>query len=562
MTLALWAAFGCTKGSAGADAAPPTAAPQAAAAPASVTPGSGGPGVAGPASAEAGAKAPAPRRRTVLVVGPHPDDEVMVAGGRARAAVTAGDRVKLVLVTNGDSEMSPAHGLRRQGESVAAAKVLGLSEQDVVFLGYGDQTLIDMWKSTDGAKVFTSAAGQSATYGERGLGGTDYHRRRTGSPAPYSRDALLGDLKALIAEFQPDEIYTVNDWDYHPDHYAAVAFLTEALVAVRRAGGATNAALNQSMVWQPTDCGPRYWPPQGGEPPFPPYPKPGCLDDTNLEWERIVRYPVPPEMQRPGEDRNMKSEAILSYASQASDFLLSFARKDEFFWRTDFGHDLALTARVSASSETSSWPAAKAADGFIDTRRCWVATDRAGAWIQLDWDASVRLGQVSLHGLLDAKEDAGAGRLTFSDGSAIDVGRLPPKGRVLPVTFPPKVVKWVRFTFTATAERAGLSEIFALGAPAASTANIPPHFVKGPVASPAAIRAAQTSTLSVEAHDLDGDQLQYQWIADGGSIRGSGPTATFTAPAVRAATTFTITVRISDGRGGVAENSAFVTASP
>src|ERR1700741_1270027 len=78
--------------------------------------------------------------KTILVFGPHPDDETLVAGGLVLAAVLAGDTVKMIVVTNGDLSGVDA-GLRRQAESVAAEQVLGLTEQDVIFLGYPEGSL-------------------------------------------------------------------------------------------------------------------------------------------------------------------------------------------------------------------------------------------------------------------------------------------------------------------------------------------------------------------------------------------------------------------------------------
>src|SRR6267143_6247053 len=71
--------------------------------------------------------------KTIMIFAPHPDDEALIAAGRMRAAVTAGDTGKVVVVTNGDINGVQA-GLTREGESVAAAQLLGLTEQDVIFL--------------------------------------------------------------------------------------------------------------------------------------------------------------------------------------------------------------------------------------------------------------------------------------------------------------------------------------------------------------------------------------------------------------------------------------------
>jgi len=102
-----------------------------------------------------------------------------------------------------------------------------------------------------------------------------------------------------------------------------------------------------------------------------------------------------------------------------------------------------------------------------------------------------------------------------------------------------------------------------LGVPAQSTANVAPHFLEGPGGnSDNAILSAQTANFSVVAHDLNGDAVQYEWSADGGTIQGSGATAVFTPPAVTQITVFTISARIFDGRGGSTTSVGFVTVTP
>lgn len=504
--------------------------------------------------------------RSILVVGPHPDDETLLGGGRTRAAVLAGDSVHVVVVTNGDIN-GTAEGLSRQGESVAAAQALGVSEQDVVFLGYGDQLLETLWNSASGSQVYRSAAGQTATYGNRGLGGMDFHRWRTGQAGPYSRDAILDDFKALVTTFQPDEIYTVSVIDDHPDHAAAARFLTEALIALRREGVPVNAGLNQSIVWAPYANGGCYgdWPPPGSGPlPYPPFPPPQCVGPgTTFDWEMVQHEPVPADMQAPSPSANTKWLALQAYASQFNDFLSSFVRKDEFFWHFDHAHNLASVAQVTTSSD---YPAAlgekaHAVDGFADLDHEWKSQEGNGAWIQLGWTSPVRLAQVSLYDRLDRADNVLAGTLSFSDGSTIAVGALPTWGKPLVVTFAPRTVDWVRFTLDRVAgSTPGLAEVEVLGVPAAFAGNVAPHFVRGPLASPAAIDSSQTSTLTVQAHDLDGDPLTYEWWADVGSVDGQGASAVYTPPPAGQSVA-TVSVRISDGRGGSAVNSAFVSVT-
>jgi LmbE family N-acetylglucosaminyl deacetylase len=491
--------------------------------------------------------------RTIMIISPHPDDEALMSAGRIRAAVEAGDTVKVVVVTNGDIG-GVERGLQRQGESVAAAELLGLTEEDVIFLGYPDGSMMQIHGAASPGEVITSAAGQTQTYGNRGLGGMDFHRFFFGSPGPYNRATVEEDLRTLLGHFRPDEVVTVSHFDTHPDHHATALFVIEALAELKRTGAAPATKLHQGIVWPDS---PDTWPGAGGCEPSASFPPPQA--DNQLEWKRVQRSLVP---------ALLKCQAIQAYASSVTQHLLSFARKDEFFWTSDFGANLALAAQVTASSEASgSQGGMKAVDGLIDgaphdAAREWVsAGEHSGAWIELAWPAPVSLAQVNLHDRPLGGENVLAGSLWFSDGSSIAVGALPPDGKALPVTFAPKTVTWVRFTIEQSeGTAAGLSEIQALGLQ--SSANVPPHFLEGPGGdSDKRVRATETASLSVLAHDLNGDPLQYQWSADAGSIAGNGASALFTAPAVTQTTVVTITAQVLDGRGGSARNIGFVTVT-
>ena len=491
--------------------------------------------------------------KTILVFGPHPDDESIIAAGTVQAAVAAGHTVKIVVVTNGDFN-GVERGLARQGDSVAGAQVLGLTEQDVIFLGYPDGSLLTIYNAPSPTDIITSNAGQTQTYGNRGKDGMDYHRARFGSPGPYNRVTMEQDFRTLIAELRPDEIYTVHHFDTHGDHQAVALLVTEALAALKRADATLSTKLYSGMVWVPSHETPT-WPDVGGCAPNTPFSPPQM--QTQLEWKRALRATVL---------ANIKCQAINAYVNAVNDWLRSFARKDEFFWLNDFGANLAMTAQVTASSESTSQGRMRAVDGFVDgaphdAAREWVSGGQlAGAWLQLDWAAPVSVAQINLYDRPLGGENVTAGTLTFSDGTSIAVGALPADGRLLPVTFAPKTVTWIRFTVNqAEGSAAGLSEIQVLG----STGNVAPHFLAGPGDdSDKSIISSETASFSVQAHDLNGDAVQYEWSADGGTIAGSGASAVFTPPSVTQSSVFTITARILDGRGGAASNVGFVTVAP
>ncbi len=72
--------------------------------------------------------------------------------------------------------------------------------------------------------------------------------------------------------------------------------------------------------------------------------------------------------------------------------------------------------------------------------------------------------------------------------------------------------------------------------------------------------AAGSGEIRVVAHDPNGDELSYEWQASGGDISGQGQVAIWTAP--DSPGTYTITVRVTDGRGGETEMQLSLAVQP
>jgi LmbE family N-acetylglucosaminyl deacetylase len=103
--------------------------------------------------------------KTILIVAPHPDDEALCCSGIIDTATERGDTVYVVVLTNGDAFQS---GLQREGETVTAMGLLGVPEQQIIFLGYGDGLTLTLYESNNPNQVYKSLADVSATYGNRG----------------------------------------------------------------------------------------------------------------------------------------------------------------------------------------------------------------------------------------------------------------------------------------------------------------------------------------------------------------------------------------------------------
>lgn len=128
-----------------------------------------------------------------VVLAPHPDDELIGAGGAMLAHIARGQQPQIIHVTSGERTTGLAHlhpaerpGIR-EAEALAAAARLGMSESQVTFLRLPD-------------------------------GGVD-------ADNPHHVDALA----AALATLQPDLVYAPWPLDPHRDHVAVTGVLARAL---------------------------------------------------------------------------------------------------------------------------------------------------------------------------------------------------------------------------------------------------------------------------------------------------------------------------------------------
>ena len=77
------------------------------------------------------------------------------------------------------------------------------------------------------------------------------------------------------------------------------------------------------------------------------------------------------------------------------------------------------------------------------------------------------------------------------------------------------------------------------------------------VALPVSVTPGGSATVTCIATDPDSDAVSYTWTFTGGSMSGTGSTITWVAPS--AANTYVVTVSVSDGKGGVANDSVAIS---
>ncbi len=144
---------------------------------------------------------------SVLVLAPHPDDEVLGAAGVMAETLRHGGRAAVIVATDGalgaKRERGPRLAATRQGETRRAMGRLGLGPGDVGFLGYADGGLAVAWDEQWRAA-----------------------RRDAGEvSATELVDALRGEIRSRA----PRAVVLPMPLDRHPDHAALGRF---AMLAV------------------------------------------------------------------------------------------------------------------------------------------------------------------------------------------------------------------------------------------------------------------------------------------------------------------------------------------
>jgi LmbE family N-acetylglucosaminyl deacetylase len=273
----------------------------------------GAPSQAGPTLPPLGATT------ALLVVAPHPDDEILCCAGVIQRVAHAGGTVSIVWITSGDgSELDllliehrlwPSAtklrelALRRMQEARAASAGLGVAPPGQLFLGYPDRglaALLAEHHDTPYSSPFTGAA--QVPYAAALFPGH-----------PYTGAQLERDFEAVLDQVRPNLILAPSPRDAHPDHRAAG--LLAGTVGARR-------GLAPAL---------RYWIVHGGEG----WPSPRAL------MPGIPLFPPPRsagqeltvfELQAPEEDRML--QALRAYDTQMrtiGPFLLAFVRSTELF---------------------------------------------------------------------------------------------------------------------------------------------------------------------------------------------------------------------------------------
>lgn len=275
-------------------------------------------------------------RADILVIAPHPDDDIITSAGLTARARAAGETVWVVYMTNGDV-LGMASGLTREDEAVTAQAYLGVPEDHMIFLGYPDgglQALHGDYFASNTA--YTGPSGLNTTFGARGLGHMDYHRYLTGASAANNGTNVRNDLASVLSNYRPNHIFVTSEFDQHPDHSTTHTFLIDALALLASSSPSYNPTVHKTIVWNNTS--------NQAEWPAAPNPTvnftepPNLLSRTGLVWAQRESLQVPLTAQIMPALVNIKAKAINAHQTQGgytgsnNGYISGFLHKDEFFW--------------------------------------------------------------------------------------------------------------------------------------------------------------------------------------------------------------------------------------
>lgn len=319
----------------------------------------------------------------ILILAPHPDDEINVAGNMILNLAAAKAEVFVAYSTNGDFKDSAE--IRAQ-EAVAALKILGVPRERIIFLGYGDGHKLSDTPTK-------SPAGHSETYAAENF--VDYAKKIFGRHSSYTRQNFKRDLKSLLLELRANIIFCV-DFDSHDDHRTLSILFEEALGEILSERSDYRPEIYKKLAYATAfTAAPDFYAPNLLETKKP---KVGetdtydfdLIDRANYVWENRVRFPV--TNFRTILKDNPLAEAIFAHKSQRNEWnALRILNSDEIFFerRTD---SQTFSAKVTATSGDAS----KVRDFKIFGENIWKPTGKDK--IIFEWAEAVQVQRIVIYG--------------------------------------------------------------------------------------------------------------------------------------------------------------------
>ncbi len=387
--------------------------------------------------------------KKVLVLAPHPDDELLIAGALIYTLKKKKYDITVAYFTGDDS--LAGRGMVRMREALGALRVLGIRKDHIVFLGYGNN-----WK--DGRHLYNmpedkaavSYAGKRETYGLADH--PEYCMLKYGKHHTYTRQNAKADIQALIVDIHADLLICV-DFDSHADHRALSLLFEEAMGEILRTDETYQPIVLKKFAYAGMNSAKwdYYYSPMLET-------QPGYVserldqrfecDNPVFRWEDRIQLNVHRRTRTRHISSNILYKAAREHKSQAFDRRVgTFANADMAYWqrRTD---SISYRARVTATSGR-----AKYVNDFkmIDCPNVLSGADESVeilgdcAWIPdeddsrpalfMDFENPVRISMVHLYENFLPGENIIKAQLLFDSGMAVAVDAIDHKGRKTEIVF-------------------------------------------------------------------------------------------------------------------------------
>ena len=288
----------------------------------------------------------------ILVLAPHQDDEINVAGAMILNLKKARAEIFVAFTTNGDFEIDAKI---RSNEANTSLAILGIKPDHIIFLGYGDT-----FNNTGKPHIFnaqtptTSPANHNETYSAGDF--TDYAFKKRGTHSSYTRQNFFNDLKDLILDIQADVIFCV-DFDKHADHRTLSLIFEEVIAEILKTENNNyKPEIYKKFAYANSFTAIRdFYSDNLLETKRPSTVTTesydfDIIDHANYSWFNRVRFPIAENCRKTLIAKNPLARAIFAHKSQRNEWnALGILNSDEIFFerRTD---NLIYSAKIKTTS--------------------------------------------------------------------------------------------------------------------------------------------------------------------------------------------------------------------
>lgn len=372
----------------------------------------------------------------VMIIVPHQDDELLMASSVIRNSVLEGKEVYIVFATNGDYEdLSKI----RFDEAISAMSLLGVPEENLIFLGYGD-----MWNThykhiyhAPSDEIINSHNNKVQTYGT--YIHPDFRTEMSGEASSYTRNNYKNDLEDAVLQYLPDELYVI-DFDSNPDHRTVSLLFDEAIFEILKINEDYTPKLYKGFAYNTSLFAAKdFYSLNMLSTPLPPQELSSNtiskFDNPYFSWEDRIRFSVPSDMLSYNLRSNLLYKALRIYKSQKQ-YTVRFAQNsinsDQVFWerRTD---SFSYNGKISASSGNPNYlndfklfDAVDVTEEIVEfTNSMWSPSiSDSKMSVLYTFDTPIDIGSLIFYDNPNLYDNIHSGEVTFSDGSTISIGGI------------------------------------------------------------------------------------------------------------------------------------------